>query len=182
MEELLKNLPQRAKDTHKENKRFFDKLKRKPPKHLDTLMEELHEKEFEKTDCLTCGNCCKTTPAWVTDKDVVRIAKHFRMKEQKFIETYLTVDDDNEYVLKTVPCVFLGGDNYCGIYDVRPKACREFPHTNRKKFHQITTTTLTNVSICPAAANIVDEMKKRMPGYYRDEGGKPREKFRKGGG
>ncbi len=41
------------------------------------------------------------------------------------------------------------------IYDVRPKACREFPHTDRKKFHQIADLTLKNVAICPAAYNIV---------------------------
>jgi Fe-S-cluster containining protein len=49
------------------------------------------------------------------------------------------------------------------IYDVRPKACREFPHTDRKKFHQIADLTLKNVAICPAAYNIVEEMKKKMP-------------------
>jgi hypothetical protein len=48
------------------------------------------------------------------------------------------------------------------IYDVRPKACREFPHTDRKKFQQISNLTLKNVAICPAAYNIVEEMKKQI--------------------
>ena len=52
--------------------------------------------------------------------------------------------------------------NYCLIYDVRPKACREFPHTDRKKFQQISNLTMKNVAICPAAYNIVEEMKKRI--------------------
>ncbi len=178
MEDILKNLPQKAKDTHKESKKLFDKLKKKPPKHLDALMEDLHDTEFEKTDCLSCGNCCKTTPAWVTDKDVARLAKHFRMKEQKFIETYLSIDDDNEFILKTVPCIFLGADNSCSIYEVRPKACREFPHTNRKKFYQIASTTLQNVAICPAAFNIVETMKQNLPKEYTGKGIKPKERFR----
>ena len=84
------------------------------------------------------------------------------MKPQKFIETYLRIDEDNDYVLQSVPCTFLGADNYCSIYDVRPKACREFPHTDRKKFHQISNLTLKNVAICPAAFNIVESMKKRI--------------------
>ena len=164
MDEILKQLPKYAKDTHKENKKFFDKLKKRPPKHLDLLMHELHEAEFEKTDCLTCANCCKTTSPMVTDKDVARISKHLRMKEQKFIETYLRVDEDNDFVMQTLPCPFLGADNYCSIYDVRPKACREFPHTNRKKFQQISNLTLKNVAVCPAAFNIVEEMKRRVNG------------------
>jgi hypothetical protein len=66
-------------------------------------------------------------------------------------------------VLKSVPCTFLDSDNKCFIYDVRPKACREFPHTDRKKFNQITDLTLLNVAICPAAYNIVEKMKEKMP-------------------
>jgi Fe-S-cluster containining protein len=84
------------------------------------------------------------------------------MKAQQFIETFLRLDEENDYVLQSVPCTFLGADNYCSIYEVRPKACREFPHTDRKKFQQISNLTLKNVAICPAAYNIVEEMKKRI--------------------
>ena len=162
MQDIIINLPKRAKDTHNENKKFFAKLKKKPPKHLDTLMVELHEKEFERTDCLKCANCCKTTGPLFTDKDVERIAKHFKMKPQKFVDNYLQIDEDNDYVLQSVPCTFLGADNYCSIYDVRPKACSEFPHTDRRKFQQISNLTMKNVAICPAAFNIVEEMKRRI--------------------
>lgn len=162
MREIIINLPKLAKDKHKENKVFFSKLKKRPPKQLDYLMQELHEEEFQRTDCLTCANCCKTTGPMFTDKDISRISKHLKMKEQKFIEEYLRVDEENDHVLQSVPCAFLGSDNYCSIYEVRPKACREFPHTNRKKFHQISELTLKNVAICPAAYNIVEEMKKRL--------------------
>ncbi|WP_405410374.1 YkgJ family cysteine cluster protein [Maribacter sp. Asnod1-A12] len=160
MEEVLRELPQKAKEKHNENKKFFVKLRKKPPKNLDYIMQELHEAEFERTDCLTCANCCKTTGPLFTNADVERISKSFRMKPQKFIETYLRIDEENDYVLQQTPCTFLGADNYCSIYDVRPKACREFPHTDRKKFQQISNLTLKNVAICPAAFNIVEEMKK----------------------
>ncbi len=162
MKEALEQLPKKAKEKHEENKRVFIKLKKRPPKNLDYVMSELHEAEFEKTDCLTCANCCKTTGPLFTNADVERIAKHFRIKPSKFIDQYLRIDEENDYVLKEVPCAFLGADNYCSIYGVRPKACREFPHTDRKKFHQIGNLTLKNVAVCPAAFNIVEEMKKKL--------------------
>lgn len=160
MQDIINSLPKLAKDRHNENKKFFAKLKKKPPKNLDYVMQELHDKEFERTDCLQCANCCKTTGPLFTTKDIERIAKYLRQKPQQFIETYLRIDEDNDFVLQTVPCAFLGSDNYCSIYDVRPKACSEFPHTNRKKFQQISNLTLKNVAICPAAYQIVEEMKK----------------------
>ncbi|MFS4493694.1 YkgJ family cysteine cluster protein [Maribacter sp. 2308TA10-17] len=163
MTEILRNLPGKAKEKHTENKKYFAKLRNKPPKKIDYIMQELHEEEFERTDCLHCANCCKTTGPLFTNADVQRIAKHLRQKPQQFIAQYLRVDEDNDYVLQQVPCSFLGSDNYCSIYEVRPKACREFPHTNRKKFQQISHLTLKNVTICPAAFNIVEEMKKRIP-------------------
>lgn len=162
MQDVINNLPKRAKDKHKENKSFFNKLKKKPPKQLDYMMVELHEEEFQRTDCLECANCCKTTGPLFTAKDIERISKFFKMKQQEFIDSYLRLDEENDYVLQSVPCTFLGADNYCSIYNVRPKACREFPHTDRKKFQQISNLTLKNVAICPAAFNIVEEMKKRI--------------------
>ena len=162
MQHVLEQLPQLAKDKHNENKKFFAKLKKKPPKKLDDIMQDLHDEEFRQTDCLECANCCKTTGPLFTDKDVERISKFFKMKPQKFEEEYLRKDEDGDLVLQQVPCTFLGADNYCSIYEVRPKACREYPHTDRKKFQQISNLTLKNVAICPAAYNIVEKMKQRI--------------------
>lgn len=159
----LQQLAKLAKDKHNENKKFFDKLKKKPPKNLDYVMQELHEREFKRTDCLTCANCCKTTGPLFTLADIERIAKYLRLKPQQFIDRYLRIDEDNDYVLQSVPCTFLDNENYCMIYEARPKACREFPHTDRKKFQQIANLTIKNVAICPAAYNIVEEMKKKIP-------------------
>lgn len=163
MKHILNNLPRLAKDKHNENKKYFDKLKKKPPRDLDYRMQALHDAEFRRTDCLQCANCCKTTGPLFTDADIERIAKHFKMKPQQFIDQYLRVDEDRDYVLQNLPCTFLDAENYCMIYEVRPKACREFPHTDRKKFQQITHLTLKNVAICPAAYNIVEAMKKNIP-------------------
>ncbi len=162
MDELLEQLPQKAREKQSESNTFFKRLKKKPPKNLDYIMQELHEAEFKRTDCLQCANCCKTTGPLFTNADIQRIAKHLRQKPQGFIEQYLRIDEDKDYVLQEVPCAFLGADNYCSIYDVRPKACSEFPHTDRRKFQQIAHLTLKNVAICPAAFNIVEAMKKRV--------------------
>ena len=132
MQDQINTLPKRAKEKHKENKAFFTKLKKKPPKQLDYLMQELHEAEFKRTDCLECANCCKTTGPLFTDKDITRIAKHLKMKVHHFTEQFLWLDEDNDYVLQSVPCIFLGADNYCSIYKVRPKACRELLEVMRK--------------------------------------------------
>lgn len=182
MDKTIEELPKKAKDKEKENRKLFKKLKKKPPKHLDNLMVELHEAEFEKTDCLSCGNCCKTTAPILNDQDIARIAKHLKMKEQKFIEEYVDIGEGHEFSFKNIPCTFLGHENECLIYDVRPKACREYPHTNRRRFYQLERITIENTTICPATFNIMEALKKALPIQYSEKGGKPKERFRKGGG
>lgn len=165
MQEELRLLPQRAAQKNPETKRFFKKMKSGPPRDLDTTMQKLHAEEFQRTDCLKCGNCCRTTGPLFTENDIGRISKHLKMKPSDFISSYLRKDEDGDVVLQEVPCAFLGTDNYCAIYAVRPKACREFPHTDRRKFYQIHNLTLKNVAICPAAFRIVEALKTRYPKY-----------------
>lgn len=163
MDKILEELPEKAKEKHLETKKYFAKLKKKKSKRLDLLMQDLHDEEFAKTDCLACANCCKTTSPIFTEKDINRISKYLKMKEGNFVEQYLQRDEDDFMVLKEAPCTFLDSDNTCFIYDVRPKACSEYPHTNRRKFIQITNLTLKNTEICPAVFNIVEELKKKLP-------------------
>jgi len=164
MEKRFEQLLKLAQEAKKENKKYFSNLKRKTPKNLDVVMKDLHEKEFAKTNCLDCGNCCKTTSPIFTEKDTERISKHLKMKVSDFTNTYLERDSDDFMVLKTAPCSFLDlSDNSCFIYDVRPKACAEYPHTNRKKFIQLTHLTINNTEVCPATYRIVEELKKRLP-------------------
>ena len=99
-----------------------------------------------------------------TYKDIERISKKLRMKVADFVAQYLRIDEDDYHVLQTSPCPFLDlNDNSCFIYDVRPKACAEYPHTNRKKFIQLTNLTIKNTEVCPATYRIVEELKKRLP-------------------
>jgi len=89
MEKIIEELPEKAKEKWVENKKYFAKLKKKQRKRLDLLMNEIHDEEFERTDCLTCANCCKTTSPIFTEKDISRISKHLKMKDEKFIDLYL---------------------------------------------------------------------------------------------
>lgn len=148
-----------AKKKRNENKKFFQKLKKLKSGELDSRFNAAHEKVFACTDCLKCANCCKTTGPLFTQRDIERIANHQKMKPGQFVEQYLRIDEDNDYVLQQVPCPFLAEDNYCGIYEVRPKACREYPHTDDNKMHQKLKITVKNVEICPAVYQIVEDLK-----------------------
>ncbi|WP_294220544.1 YkgJ family cysteine cluster protein [uncultured Chryseobacterium sp.] len=158
----LKSYKKQALLKQKEHKKFLDELKKKPPKNLDYAVQETHEEVFERIDCLQCANCCKTTGPLYTEKDIERIAKHLRMKAADFEAKFLRVDEDNDKVLQNLPCFFLNEDNTCSIYDVRPKACREYPHTDRKKIYQINSLMIKNTVICPAAYEFVERIMKNL--------------------
>lgn len=155
----LPQLPHLAKEQKKSTKKFFQKLAKQKPKDLDSTVHQLHDKTFEKMDCLECANCCKTTSPIFTDRDINRISTHFKMRPANFVDKYLHLDEDEDYVLNEAPCPFLGHDNYCSIYDVAPRACREYPHTDRKQFHKILNLTIKNMAICPAVFEIVQKLK-----------------------
>lgn len=155
----LAELRNRALDHKPVNKIFFAKIKKKKPKNLDKIVHELHHEVFQEIDCLDCANCCKSISPTLYDKDVERLARHLKIKPSQFVESYLYVDDDGDYVFKQTPCPFLLPDNYCMVYESRPKACREYPHTDRKRFHQILNLTLKNTEVCPAVFDVVEKMK-----------------------
>lgn len=155
----IKDFKTNSQISSKENQAFYKKLKARPPKNLDLLFEEAHESVFQKIDCLECANCCKTTSPIFYNRDVDRAAKALRMKPGQFTEKYLRVDEDNDLVLKQAPCPFLMNDNYCSIYDDRPTACREYPHTNRKKMYQLLDLTYRNTLVCPAVLEITEKLK-----------------------
>lgn len=138
----------------------FKKLKKKKPKNLDTVVHSLHYEAFQEYDCLDCANCCKSISPIITDKDIERLAKRLNMKVVDFIDQYLRIDEDNDYVFTESPCPFLMPDNYCMVYESRPKACREYPHTDRKRFYQILNLSLKNREVCPIVYAISNELKK----------------------
>ncbi len=155
-----KILEELSRKSFQETKAFVKKLKKKRPKNLDTIVHSLHEEAFSNFDCLDCANCCKTIGPRLTDKDIDKLAKHFRLRASDFISQYLKIDEDNDYVFNTSPCPFLMPDNYCMVYENRPKACREYPHTNRKKFYQLLPLSHKNCETCPVVYYIFEDLKK----------------------
>lgn len=143
----------------KENKKFFDKLKRRLPSGIDRAVNRLHDEVFKEIDCKTCANCCKTTSPVFKDRDIVNLARHFKLRPSQFTERYLHIDHDGDYVLNTAPCPFLDVDNLCIVYDSRPKACREYPHTDEKVFRKVINITEKNTAVCPAVFDIVEKLK-----------------------
>jgi Fe-S-cluster containining protein len=160
MEMDLSKFKKQAEIKSKENKKFLSGLKKKDARELDNQFHSLHEEVFEEVDCLTCANCCKTTSPIFYQTDIERASKALRIKPGQFVEQYLRIDEDKDFVLKTSPCPFLGNENYCKIYEDRPKACREYPHTNRKKMVQVLDLAYKNTMVCPTVLEIVERLKR----------------------
>jgi Fe-S-cluster containining protein len=144
------------------NSNQLSRWKKLPGHVVDKTFHTAHEEVFAITDCLNCANCCKTTGPLFTQKDIEHIARNLKMTPGNFQEKYLRRDEDGDLVLKSVPCTFLLADNRCSIYEFRPKACREYPHTDRKNMKEILNLTKKNASVCPAVENILKQVSKTL--------------------
>ncbi|MGQ1945867.1 YkgJ family cysteine cluster protein [Geofilum sp. OHC36d9] len=159
--DFYKKFSVESKHKARSNKIFLERLRKMRPVSLDLVVGNLHDEVFNKIDCLECANCCKTTSPILIDRDIDRIARRLRMKPSQLIDAHLRLDEDGDYVFKEAPCPFLMPDNYCMIYEDRPRACREYPHTNRKRFYQVLKLTYHNTLICPAVLQVVDGLKQQ---------------------
>ncbi len=148
--------------TRAETNAFLKKLKKKKPKNLDDFVHELHIDAFLQFSCLDCANCCKNIGPRLSYKDIDRMARHLKMKPSEFMDQYVTTDEDNDLVFREHPCPFLIPDNYCMIYENRPKACREYPHTDRSRFFQILNLSHKNCETCPVVYEIFEELKREF--------------------
>ncbi len=161
--EDLDKLKELASQQKTSNKKFLARLKRqKKSIKLDDIVHELHNETFQEINCLECANCCKSISPVIRDKDIQRIARNLKLKPSEFTAKYLKIDEEGDFVFKSNPCPFLLPDNYCSIYELRPRSCREYPHTDRKNFHQILDLTLKNTFICPAVYEIIESLKKKL--------------------
>ena len=161
MEQRLSKLNDLATAKLKSHKKLMTNLKRKPKK-MDELFRDMHDEVFEEVDCLTCANCCKTTSPIFIDKDIERLANRLRMKPSEFVSRKLRLDEQGDYVLQQSPCSFLNEDNTCSVYDDRPRACKEYPHTNRKHMYQISNLTIKNATICPAVFEMLERLQQAI--------------------
>ena len=153
-------LKQQAASEHKQNQLLIKNLKKLGAAELDECIHALHEKYEEEIDCLECGNCCKSISPAMKDRDVERIAKYLKVKASELVADHLEIDDEGDYVFRSQPCPFIGEDNNCSVYPARPKACREYPHTDRNRQHQILNTSKKNIAVCPIVYAIFKELRK----------------------
>lgn len=152
---MEKNWQQKSKEHQKKYKNF---LQRANKNTVLKQLPQLHEKAFEKIDCLTCTACCKNYSPRFKTPDIKRISKFLGLKESVFIDTYLNLDDEGDYVVKKIPCPFLLSDNVCSIYEVRPSDCERFPYTNEDVLLKRINITLKNSSFCPAAFEVLENL------------------------
>lgn len=114
-----------------ENERFRRHLKSRD--HSDRILRRIAEEIEAEIDCTACANCCRVATAKITDRDVERLAKHFRMKPQQVLNEFCQESDEEGVILKRseeTGCVFLSG-NECSVYEARPESCQRFPHLVR---------------------------------------------------
>ena len=155
-ENLLDNWQKKSAEHQKQYKQF---LQRAEPRKVIKKLPDLHEEAFEKIDCLTCANCCKNYSPRFKTPDIKRISKYLRMKESAFIETYLRLDNEGDYVVKSSPCTFLNQtDNTCSIYDARPSDCERFPYTNEDVIVKRQALTLKNSTFCPITYYVLEKL------------------------
>lgn len=154
-DKLLHNWEKKSEEHQKQYKQM---LKRADKNKVLKLLPGLNEEAFEKIDCLQCANCCKNYSPRFKTPDIKRIARHFKMKEGDFIETYLELDEEGDYVVKSKPCPFLGSDNYCTVYDVRPSDCERFPYTDEDVIIKRQQLTLKNSTFCPITYYVLEKL------------------------
>lgn len=148
-----------AKGRYNETKKFFKLLKKVKSIQLDLLFEENHIRFSEKIDCLKCANCCRGTGPLLKDRDISRLSKSLSMKSNLFIDTYVQIDEEGDQIFRELPCPFIDDNNLCIVYEDRPAACRDYPHTDRHNIKKYLKPTLENYKICPIVFLTIEEMK-----------------------
>ena len=157
MEHLPANWKEQSLERQKQYRQF---LKKADVRKTMKVLPALHEEAFSKIDCLDCAGCCKNYSPRFKTPDIKRISKHLKMKESQFIETYLRLDDEGDYVVQQTPCPFLGEGNACSIYHVRPSDCTRFPYTDEDVLLRRPNITLKNVTFCPAVYYVMEKLTK----------------------
>jgi uncharacterized protein len=145
----------RSAGNQKKYRRF---LQRANKNRLLKELPVLHEEAVARIDCLQCANCCKNYSPRFKTPDIKRISRLLKMRESEFIDKYLVVDEDGDFVVNTKPCRFLGADNFCSIYEERPSDCRRFPYTDEDVVLKRKELTLKNSTFCPITYYVLEKL------------------------
>jgi Fe-S-cluster containining protein len=101
--------------------------------HSDRILRRIAEGIQDQIDCRQCANCCRVATAEVRERDVERLARHFRAKPERIMADYVVKDEEGDFVLRrreNGECAFLSG-NDCTVYEARPEVCQRYPHLVR---------------------------------------------------
>jgi Fe-S-cluster containining protein len=161
---LIADWQANAVGQHEAHRRFLCSLKLvDDPAAVDALTQRLHAAVFAEIDCTRCANCCKTAAVSLDDADIDRIATHLGISRDKLIAAYLAAYPvEGRYHMATMPCPFLGSDDRCTIYDVRPEICRSYPNTECDGFATRSYQHASNTLMCPAVYHIVKRMRRKL--------------------
>lgn len=155
----MEDLPQHWQKKSEERQKQFKRMLETAPKNkVLKALPDLHEEAFEKINCLDCAACCKNYSPRFKTTDIKRLSKLLGMKESQFIDQYLQLDREGDYVTKSSPCPFLGADNACSVYDNRPSDCARFPYTDEDVLLKRIPLTLKNSSFCPAVFLVLENL------------------------
>lgn len=155
MDNILDQWEQKSMDHQKLYKQFLAKANLKK---VLKLLPDLHEAAFERIDCMKCANCCRHYSPRFKPPDIRRIAKYLKISETELISKYLHRDEEGDYVVNILPCPFLGEDNACGIYDVRPSDCERFPYTDEDVLLKRPAITQKNSTFCPIVYYVLEHL------------------------
>lgn len=157
--EILNNWSKKSAEHQKEYKHFIAKASKN---EVLKILDDVHHEAVQQINCLDCAACCKNYSPRFKTPDIKRISKFLNLKEGVFIETYLTIDEEGDYVLKKKPCAFLGKDNICSIYEVRPSDCARFPYTDEDILLKRPALTLKNSTFCPIVYYVLENLMVRL--------------------
>ena len=75
--------------------------------------------------------CCRWPgDVWLANEDIARLADHFGLDEQTFIDRYTRLAANRKLLSlregEGDDCILLEGDR-CSAYEARPRQCRGYP-------------------------------------------------------
>ncbi len=135
-------------------------------KEMDDVVRRTTDEVWARIDCTTCANCCRTLHVVVDAADIARLAGRLRNTAAHFERKYVVMSEDGTKELRNSPCVFLGSDNRCTVYEDRPKACRDFPYLHENHFSSRSLMMISNTSVCPIVFNVWQALKDKF-GFRR---------------
>jgi hypothetical protein len=126
----LVQIKRHGEQKREENARLRRHMKQHPV--AERRLRRISEAIEEQVDCTACANCCKLATVKLNERDVERLAKHFRLTPGRFLPEYAVRNEEEGWVLKqnAQGCVFLSG-TFCTIYEIRPHSCELFPHLTK---------------------------------------------------